>query len=90
MVCILQFLLDEKKILILIKYMKNQVIGTGLPIKKAKKYFNVIINDEKIKTVIIGLTWHSLNLIDKDENKYSSFKKRDESLVYLIEKLKKK
>jgi len=60
-----------------------------LCLKKAKKYFNVIINDEKIKTVIIGLTWHSLNLIDKDENKYSSFKKRDESLVYLIEKLKK-
>ena len=30
-----------------------------------------------------------MNLIDKDENKYSSFKKRDESLVYLIEKLKK-
>ena len=58
-------------------------------LKKANKYFSEIINDEKIKTVIIGLTWYSLNLIDKDENKYSSFRKRDGSLVYLIDKLKK-
>ena len=58
-------------------------------LEKSKKYFNEIINDKKIKTIIIGLTWHSVNLIDKDENKYSSFRKRDESLVYLIKELKK-
>ena len=58
-------------------------------LEKSKKYFNEIINDKKIKTIIIGLTWHSVNLIDQDENKYSSFKKRDESLLYLIKELKK-
>ena len=61
-----------------------------LCLKKTKKYFKEIINNKNINTVIIGLTWYSKDLVDEKENQYSSFKKRDESLVYLIEKLKKR
>ena len=60
-----------------------------LCLEKSKKYFNEIISDKKIKTIIIGLTWSSVNLMDKDGNKHSNFRKRDESLVYLIKELKK-
>ena len=60
-----------------------------LCLEKSKKYFNEIINDKKIKTIIIGLTWRSVNLMDKDGNKDSNFRTRDESLVYLIKELKK-
>ena len=56
-------------------------------LKKAKKYFKAIIDRKEIKTVIIGLTWKSNSLIDENQNKYSGFKERNKSLIYLIEKL---
>jgi peptidoglycan/LPS O-acetylase OafA/YrhL len=56
---------------------------------KTKKYFDEIIENKKIKTVIIGLTWNSTTLVDENQNKHSGFKKRNESLFYTINRLKK-
>jgi len=57
-------------------------------LKKSKKYFQSIINDKQIKIVIIGLTWNSNVLVDEKLIKSSNFAERDESLIYLIDKLK--
>ena len=54
---------------------------------KAKEYFNSIIKDNRLNTVIIGLTWHSINLVDENNYSYSTSEERNKSLIFLIEKL---
>lgn len=56
---------------------------------KVKKYYESIVKDNRIKTVIIGLTWHSLVLVDENNNLYSTSEDRNKSLIFLIEELKK-
>jgi len=58
-------------------------------LEKSNKYFKAIIDNKNINTVIIGLTWYTEDLIDKNGNKYSGFKKRDKSLLHLIKELRK-
>ena len=56
-------------------------------LKKANSYYKSIIENKDIKTVIIGLTWYSLNLIDEKGNRYISETDRNNSLIYLMDKL---
>ena len=60
-------------------------------INKANQYFEAIIKDQNIKTVIIGLTWYVDELIDKENRTYkdSDFSLRMKSLNFLINELKK-
>jgi len=61
-------------------------------LRKAKNYFKAIIEDEKIKTVVIGLTWSTKVKIDEKDNSLidNDFIQRNKSLIYLIDELVKK
>ena len=56
-------------------------------LKKANNYYKSIIENKDIKIVVIGLTWYSLNLIDEKGNRFISETDRNNSLIYLIDKL---
>ncbi|MDA9091670.1 acyltransferase [Pelagibacteraceae bacterium] len=58
-------------------------------LRKAKNHFQAIIKDNKIKKVVVGLTWYSDIKIDEKNNllKDNNYKLRDDSLIHLIEKL---
>ena len=60
-------------------------------LRKAKNYFEAIIEDKKIKTVVIGLTWSTKVKIDEKDNLLvdNDFIQRNKSLIYLIDKLEK-
>jgi peptidoglycan/LPS O-acetylase OafA/YrhL len=60
-------------------------------LKKAKLFYNSIINSKDIKNVIIGLTWYSNILVDEQNKVYADddFKIRRKSLNFLIDSLKK-
>ncbi len=55
----------------------------------ANANFEAIKNDKMINKVIIAFTWYSKNLIDEKGNKVQdgSFKKRNDSLINLIDKI---
>ena len=55
---------------------------------KARRYFSAIVKNKNIKTVIIGLTWQSINLIDQNNILYNSSEDRNKSLDLLIKELK--
>lgn len=55
---------------------------------KANNYFNSISANKEIKTVIIGLTWHTLNLIDKNGQKFNKVEDRNDSLLHLVNQFK--
>ena len=56
-------------------------------LEKVNNYYKAIINDDQIKIVLIGLTWGTLNLIDKDKVNYFDETKRNKSLLELIQNL---
>jgi peptidoglycan/LPS O-acetylase OafA/YrhL len=58
-------------------------------LRKAKNHYQSIIKDNKIKKVIVGLTWNSDVTIDEKNNllKDKNFTLRDNSLIYLIDQL---
>ena len=58
-------------------------------LEKSRKYFDSIIKNKKIKTVIIGLTWDSNSLVDENYNRFKGVIKRDESLLHTINEFKK-
>ena len=55
----------------------------------AKSNYRAYINDKNIKTVIIGLTWDSTNLVDKDGKIFGDPRRTllQKSLINLIEKI---
>lgn len=56
-------------------------------LEKVNNYYKAIIKDDQIKIVLIGLTWGSLDLIDKDEANNFGETKRNKSLLKLIKNL---
>jgi len=60
-------------------------------LRKANNYFEAIIEDKKIKTVVIGLTWSTKVKIDEKDNLLvdNDFIQRNKSLIYLIDQLEK-
>ena len=56
-------------------------------LEKVNNFYKAIIKDDQIKIVLIGLTWGSLNLIDKDKVNYIGETKRNKSLLKLIQNL---